>query len=80
MIVIIQKFCLNNNSTTSDPDMFVDTWRKYVMHIFRQETKEKEKYTGITKESVENNLVMHIEAKFNKQINFQDIQKKEIYD
>lgn len=71
---------MNNNSTTSDPDMFVDTWRKYVMHIFRQETKEKEKYTGITKESVENNLVMHIEAKFNKQINFQDIQKKEIYD
>lgn len=56
--------------------MFIDIWRKYVMHIFHQETKYKEKYTKIIKESVENILVKDEEAEFNKQINFQDIQKK----
>lgn len=53
--------------------MFVDIWRKYVMYIFHQETKEKERYTEIMQESVESNLVLLIEAEFNKQINFQDI-------
>lgn len=53
--------------------MFLDIWRKYVMNIFHQETKEKEKYTEIMKESLENNLVIQVEAEFNKQINFQDI-------
>lgn len=46
------------------------------MYIFHQETKEKEKYTEIIRESVEYNLTIHVEAEFNKQINSQDIQKK----
>lgn len=53
--------------------MFVDIWRKYLMYIFHQETKEKEKYTEIIRESVEYNLTIHVEAEFNKQINSQDI-------